>query len=134
MTLHIFLYYCQEYIIKREEEYPTPVYPSVVTPAKVHDLYNVIHTLYVLEFHCLYYLTMMWLPSAPAQHVASEQVRWEATSWLDTVGGTKTVTFPFRSVKTERPFCFCRCITCTRPAYFRRVSVSFRSGPVWSLT
>ena len=35
--------YSQEYIIKREGEYPTPLYPSVVTLSEVHDLYNVIH-------------------------------------------------------------------------------------------
>ena len=47
---------------------------------------------------------------------------------LFTVGGIKTVTFPFRSVETERPFCVCRSITCTRPAYFRSVSVPFGHG------
>ena len=34
----------QEYIIEREGEYPTPVYPSVVSLDRGHDLYNVIHT------------------------------------------------------------------------------------------
>ena len=51
-----FTYY-QEYIIKREGEYPTPVYPSVVTLSEVHDLYNVIHTCW------LYYLTTAHLPT-----------------------------------------------------------------------
>ena len=34
----------QEYIIEREGEYPTPVYPSVVSLDRGHDLYNIIHT------------------------------------------------------------------------------------------
>ena len=36
--------YWQEYIIEREGEYPTPVYHSVVSLDRGHDLYNVIHT------------------------------------------------------------------------------------------
>ena len=36
--------YHQEYIIEREGEYPTPVYHSVVSLDRGHDLYNVIHT------------------------------------------------------------------------------------------
>ena len=31
-------------IIEREGEYPTPVYPSVVSLDREHNLYNVIHT------------------------------------------------------------------------------------------
>ena len=31
-------------MIEREGEYPTPVYPSVVSLDRGHDLYNVIHT------------------------------------------------------------------------------------------
>ena len=34
----------QEYILEREGEYPTPVYHSVVSLDRGHDLYNVIHT------------------------------------------------------------------------------------------
>ena len=34
----------QEYIIEREGEYPTPVYHSVVSLDRGHDLYNIIHT------------------------------------------------------------------------------------------
>ena len=33
-----------EYIIEREGEYPTPVYHSVVSLDRGHDLYNIIHT------------------------------------------------------------------------------------------
>ena len=48
----------QEYIIKREGEYPTPVYHSVVSLARGHDLLFI-----VVEFHNL---TATWLPHAPA--------------------------------------------------------------------
>ena len=43
-----------------------------------------------------------------------------------TVGGIKTVTFPFRSVPSKRnaSSAVCRFITCTPPVYFRSVSVS----------
>ena len=40
----IFLRLRQEYIIEREGEYPTPVYHSVVSLDRGHDLYNDIHT------------------------------------------------------------------------------------------
>ena len=32
------------YIIEREGEYPTPVYPSVVSLDRGCDIYNIIHT------------------------------------------------------------------------------------------
>ena len=49
-----------------------------------------------------------------------------------TVGGIKTVTFPFRSVPSKRnaSSAVCRSITCTPPVHFRSVSVPFRS--VWA--
>ena len=56
----------QEYVIEREGEYPTPVYHSVVSLDRGHDLYNVIHT-----YH-----------NRPRGGVF-EQAHWEATSWLD---------------------------------------------------
>ena len=45
-----------------------------------------------------------------------------------TVGGIKTVTFPFRSVPSKRnaSSAVCRSITCTPPLHFRSVSVPFR--------
>ena len=39
----LFMHTYQEYIIEREGEYPTPVYPSVVSLDRGHDLYTVIH-------------------------------------------------------------------------------------------
>ena len=49
---------------------------------------------------------------------------------ISTVGGIKTVMFPFRSVEMERAFCICRSIICKRPAYFHSVSVPFGPGLV----
>ena len=43
-TRYSFFYHHQEYMIEREGEYPTPVYLSVVSLDRGHDLYNVIHT------------------------------------------------------------------------------------------
>ena len=43
-TIILSSYNYQEYIIEREGEYPTPVYHSVVSLDRGHDLYNVIHT------------------------------------------------------------------------------------------
>ena len=60
----LFLVYAyQEYniiVIEREEVYPTPVYHSVVSLDRGHDLYNIIHVVVVFE-----------------------QTRWEAMSRLD---------------------------------------------------
>ena len=49
---------------------------------------------------------------------------------LHTVGGIKTVTFPFHSVPSKRnaSSAVCRSITCTPPLHFRSVSVPFRLG------
>ena len=57
----------QEYIIEREGEYPTPVYHSVLSLDRGHDLYNIIHTCGI----------------AGHMVVVFEQARWEAMSWLD---------------------------------------------------
>ena len=65
VIMNIFAMYYQEYIIEREGEYPTLVYHSVVSLDRRRDLYNVIHS---VEFHCLYNLTVTWLPNAPAQN------------------------------------------------------------------
>ena len=35
---------CKSILIEREGEYPTPVYHSVVSLDRGHDLYNIIHT------------------------------------------------------------------------------------------